>query len=138
MPIWSLLPGPERSVPAPDQKSKLCSGCDHDYVGPAFRRLDAQSATRQVHGSRIVQPVTSAEQGRVVYRYKRPFRDGSTHVVLEPLDFIARLAAALTNHCLAVNEELASATLFRADGVCDSEFVPRDRLKTLSSASRSP
>lgn len=32
-------------------------------------------------------------QGRVVYRYKRPFRDGSTHVVLEPLDFMARLAA---------------------------------------------
>jgi hypothetical protein len=28
-----------------------------------------------------------------VYRYKQPFRDGSTHVVLEPLDFIARLAA---------------------------------------------
>jgi hypothetical protein len=33
------------------------------------------------------------ERGRVVYRYKRPFRDGSTHVVLEPLDFMARLAA---------------------------------------------
>ena len=32
-------------------------------------------------------------QGRVVYRYKRPFRDGSTHVVLEPFDFLARLAA---------------------------------------------
>ena len=32
-------------------------------------------------------------QGRVVYRYKRPFRDGPTHVVLEPLDFMARLAA---------------------------------------------
>ena len=32
-------------------------------------------------------------RGRVVYRYKRPFRDGSTQVVLEPLDFIARLAA---------------------------------------------
>lgn len=31
--------------------------------------------------------------GRVVYRYKQPFRDGSTHVVLEPLDFIACLAA---------------------------------------------
>ena len=33
------------------------------------------------------------DRGRVMYRYKRPFRDGSTHVVLEPLDFIARLAA---------------------------------------------
>ena len=29
----------------------------------------------------------------MVYRYKRPFRDGSTHVVLEPLELIARLAA---------------------------------------------
>jgi len=28
-----------------------------------------------------------------VYRYKQPFCDGSTHVVLEPLDFIARLTA---------------------------------------------
>ncbi len=28
-------------------------------------------------------------QGRVVYQYRHPFRDGSTHVVLEPLDFIA-------------------------------------------------
>ena len=32
-------------------------------------------------------------RGRVVYQYKRPFRDGSTPVVLEPLDFIARRAA---------------------------------------------
>jgi hypothetical protein len=32
-------------------------------------------------------------RGRVVYRDKQPFRDGSTHVLLEPLDFIARLAA---------------------------------------------
>jgi ribosomal protein S27E len=34
-------------------------------------------------------------RGRVVYQLKRPFRDGSTHVVLEPLDFIARLAALI-------------------------------------------
>lgn len=32
-------------------------------------------------------------RGQVVYQYKHPYRDGSTHVVLEPLDFIARLAA---------------------------------------------
>jgi hypothetical protein len=37
--------------------------------------------------------LTGKSKRRVVYRYKRPFRDGSTHVVLEPLDFIARLAA---------------------------------------------
>jgi hypothetical protein len=32
-------------------------------------------------------------QGQVRYRLKSPYRDGTTHIVLEPLDFIARLAA---------------------------------------------
>ena len=31
--------------------------------------------------------------GQVVYELKHPFCDGTTHVVFEPLDFIARLAA---------------------------------------------
>jgi hypothetical protein len=38
-------------------------------------------------------PLSVDGRGRVVYQYKQRFRDGSTHVVLEPLDFIARLAA---------------------------------------------
>ncbi len=33
------------------------------------------------------------ERGQVIVRFKQPFRDGTTQVVLEPLDFIARLAA---------------------------------------------
>jgi hypothetical protein len=32
-------------------------------------------------------------QGKVVYLLKTPYRDGTTRVVFEPLDFIARLAA---------------------------------------------
>ena len=31
--------------------------------------------------------------GKVRYHFKTPWRDGTTHVVFEPLDFIARLAA---------------------------------------------
>ena len=31
--------------------------------------------------------------GNVPYHLKTPWRDGTTHVVFEPLDFIARLAA---------------------------------------------
>ena len=31
--------------------------------------------------------------GLVVYELKRAFRDGTTHVLFEPTDFIARLAA---------------------------------------------
>ena len=32
-------------------------------------------------------------QGQVRYRLKTPYRDGTTHSVLEPVDFMARLAA---------------------------------------------
>jgi hypothetical protein len=31
--------------------------------------------------------------GQVCYQLKTPYRDGTTHVVFEPLDFVARLAA---------------------------------------------
>jgi hypothetical protein len=31
--------------------------------------------------------------GKVIYGFRRPFRDGSTHVVLDPLSFLSRLAA---------------------------------------------
>jgi len=35
---------------------------------------------------------TNAE-GKVVYELKHPFRDGTTHILFAPQDFIARLAA---------------------------------------------
>jgi ribosomal protein S27E len=34
-----------------------------------------------------------SETGKVIYELKNPFKNGTTHVVFEPLDFIARLAA---------------------------------------------
>lgn len=32
-------------------------------------------------------------QGHIRYALKTPYRDGTRHVILEPMDFIARLAA---------------------------------------------
>jgi ribosomal protein S27E len=59
------------------------------------------------------------DHGRVVYRYKQPFRDGSTHVVLEPLDFIARLAALVPRPRL---------NLTRFHGVFAPNAKNRDRI----------
>jgi hypothetical protein len=59
------------------------------------------------------------DRGRVVYRYKHPFRDGSTHVVLEPLDFIARLAALIPRPRL---------NLTRFHGVFAPNFKHRKRI----------
>ena len=40
-----------------------------------------------------VERLTLTAQGQVRYRLKTSYRDGTTHIVLEPLDFLARLAA---------------------------------------------
>ena len=37
--------------------------------------------------------LSTNERGQIVYKFQQPFRDGTTHVMLEPLDLIARLAA---------------------------------------------
>jgi len=34
-----------------------------------------------------------APNGNIRYRLKTPYKDGTTHVIFEPLDFIAKLAA---------------------------------------------
>lgn len=68
---FSLHPG---TVCEAWQRSKLERLCRYITRPPiAMKRLSTDS------------------QGRVVYRYRQPFRDGSTHVVLEPLDFMFRM-----------------------------------------------
>jgi hypothetical protein len=39
------------------------------------------------------QRLSLTPKGNVRYRLKTPYRDGTTHVIFQPLDFIARLAA---------------------------------------------
>lgn len=40
-----------------------------------------------------IERLSLTREGNIRYRLKTPYRDGTTHIVLEPLDFIARLAA---------------------------------------------
>ena len=40
-----------------------------------------------------VKRLSLSRHGKVVYSLKTPWRDGTTQIVLEPLDFVARLAA---------------------------------------------
>ena len=39
------------------------------------------------------EPLALTSQGNIRYTLKTPYRDGTTHIILQPLDFIARLAA---------------------------------------------
>jgi len=70
----------------------------------------------------ISRPAISAERmtltnlGNIRYTLKTPFRDGTTHIILEPLDFMARLAALVPK---------PRVNLTRFHGV----FAPNSRLR---------
>ena len=59
------------------------------------------------------------DRGQIVYRLKHPFGDGTTHVVLDPMDFIARLAALVPR---------PRAHLTRYHGVFAPNFKHRHRI----------
>jgi Putative transposase len=40
-----------------------------------------------------IERLSLTAQGHIRYALKTPYRDGTTHVIFEPLDFLARLAA---------------------------------------------
>ncbi len=42
----------------------------------------------------------SSDQGNERYRLKTPYRDGTTHVIFDPMDFLARIAALVPSRAL--------------------------------------
>lgn len=86
---------PLEDEPAPGLVARIAGFSLHaGTVCEAFQRNKLERLCRYITRPPIaIKRLSVDAQGRVVYRYKRPFRDGSTQVVLEPLDFIARLAA---------------------------------------------
>lgn len=78
--------------------------------------MDAQE--RPVSNERI----TLTECGRVRYTLKTPYRDGTTHVFFDPVDFMARLAALVPK---------PRVNLTRYHGV----FAPNSKLRSQLSLS---
>ena len=55
--------------------------------------------------------------GRLLYRFKRPWRDGTTHIVLAPLELLEKLAALVPrpqSHLVRYHGILAPAAKWRA------------------------
>ena len=45
-----------------------------------------------------IERLSRSAQGTIRYALKTPYRDGTTHVIFEPLDFLARLASLVGRH----------------------------------------
>jgi len=85
---------------------------------PASDRQRLESLVRYVTRPPVAsERLDGLEDGRVVYVFKRPWRDGTDRVVFEPEDFIARLAALVPKpraHLIRYSGVLAPAARWRS------------------------
>jgi hypothetical protein len=72
-----------------------------------------------------VERLALSSSGQVRYQLKTPYRDGTTHIVLDPLDLMARLAALVPPPRMH---------LTRYHGV----FAPHSRLRAATGRSHPP
>jgi len=93
--VFSLQTVPARADEARKGVAQYAGFSLHAGIGvEAEQRGKFERLARYVSRPPVsVERLDFTAQGQVRYRLKTPYRDGTTHIVLEPLDFIARLAA---------------------------------------------
>jgi hypothetical protein len=101
---YRIAIGPQQGKKVFTLQTLLPKEADDDSFSPVAKAggfsLHAGVAVQPHERCRYVARPAVSEQrlaltrdGRVRYALKTPYRDGTTHVIFEPLDFIARLAA---------------------------------------------
>lgn len=95
--VFTLQTIPPQPEPAPDNArvAKLNGFSLHAGVAAkAHQRQKVERLCRYIARPAVSEKRLSlASTGKVRYELKTPFRNGTTHVIFEPLDFLARLAA---------------------------------------------
>ncbi len=89
---------PVQSEPFPSTLLARLPGCSLHAatVCEAAQRDKLEKLCRYIARPAIAnERLSTNDRGQVIYRFKQPFRDGSAHVVLDPLDCIAGVLSAL-------------------------------------------
>jgi hypothetical protein len=93
--VFTLRTVPAREEEAREGVAQYAGFSLHAGIGvEADQRAKLERLARYVSRPPVAEErLDLTAQGQVRYRLKTPYRDGTTDIVLEPLDFLARLAA---------------------------------------------
>ncbi len=99
LPKWQVYSG--HPAPRPSGRPAAVQNRPGDFVSlhagvtaEAHQRDKLERVCRYIARPAVSEKHLSLlEDGRIRYELKTPYRDGTTHVFFEPLDFLARLAA---------------------------------------------
>jgi len=84
-----------------------------------------------------IQRLEPLSDGRLLYRFKRPWRDGTTHIVLAPLELLEKLSALVPRpktHLVRYHGILAPAAKWRASILPPAAAAPHRESDSLSHA----
>ena len=98
--VFTLQTLPACDEPFDDGVGKVAGFSLHAGVAArADERMKLEHLCRNINRPAVSEKRLSlTRHGNVHYQLKTPYRDGTTHVIFEPLDFIARLVACCLNH----------------------------------------
>jgi hypothetical protein len=93
--VFTLQTLPASEEPFDDRLGQVAGSSLHAGVAAkAHQRQKLERLCRYISRPAVSERRLSLTSGgNVRYQLKTPYRDGTTHVILQPLDFIARLAA---------------------------------------------
>ena len=93
--VFTLQTLPACDEPFDDRVGKVAGFSLHAGVAArADERKKLERLCRYISRPAVSeQRLSLTPNGNIRYQPKTPYRDGTTHVIFEPLDFIARLAA---------------------------------------------
>jgi hypothetical protein len=77
---------------------EICFSLHAGVSTKAYERAKLERLCRYITRPAVsTKRLSMTRNGRVRYELKTPWRNGTTHVIFEPLDFIARLVALVPN-----------------------------------------
>ena len=92
---FTLKALPEHHAPTSDHLAKAAGFSPHaDVAAEPFERYERERLARYITRPALAESRLSLTTNGLV-RYALPYRDGTTHLCFEPIDFIARLAALI-------------------------------------------
>ncbi len=85
----------DKPDPGPKRVSKASGFSLHAGVSSEGHQKEQTGTTLSVHPRQAaaIPRLSQSSTGKVVYTLKTPYRNGTTQVAFDPVDFIARLAA---------------------------------------------
>jgi len=137
--------GREPLPPMPEFARRRCAEQDGytlhaDTLVPGGDRLALERLARYITRPPIAsERLSLTDQGRVLYRLRSPFHDGTTVLSFEPTQLIARLCSLVPPprfHLVTYHGVLAPNHAWRADVVFHHDSRPRARSASASTASR--